>query len=267
MDVRQREKGELDPGEAAVPGRRASGSTRDSPLRLVLSSPLYRGATLALFLSGLGFSAAAPQIASFLVKEFDASLTVAGLFYLTSLTAPVAGYLVGARSDRSGRRLGLFRLCAVAGFVGWAGIALSTQLWMPFAISALVLGFAGAATSQLFAAIHDELAARPNAANDGVVAIVRMALTAGWVVGPVAGAYLAAQAGLRTMLFATALCTLAQICPSGRSAPLPRRRRGATTRISVDRPSVGCGPCSRSPRCTSACTPASRSSTPTCRST
>ena len=112
----------------------------------MLSSPLYRGATLALFLSGLGFSAAAPQIASFLVKEFDASLTVAGLFYLTSLTAPVAGYLVGARSDRSGRRLGLFRLCAVAGFVGWAGIALSTQLWMPFAISALVLGFAGAAT-------------------------------------------------------------------------------------------------------------------------
>ena len=176
---------------------------------------------MALFLSGLGFSAAAPQIASFLVKELGASLTVAGLFYLTSLTAPVAGYLVGARSDRSGRRLGLFRLCAVAGFVGWAGIALSTQLWMPFAISALVLGFAGAATSQLFAAIHDELAARPDPANDGVVAVVRMALTAGWVVGPVAGAYLAAQAGLRTMLFATAVCTLAQILPLGtlRTAP------------------------------------------------
>jgi SET family sugar efflux transporter-like MFS transporter len=215
VDLRQREKGEPDPGGAAVPGRRTSEPARDSPLRLVVSSPLYRGATIALFLSGLGFSAAAPQIASFLVKELDASLTVAGLFYLTSLTAPVAGYLVGARSDRSGRRLGLFRLCAVAGFVGWAGIALSTQLWMPFAISALVLGFAGAATSQLFAAVHDELAARPNAANDGVVAVVRMALTAGWVVGPVAGAYLAAQAGFRTMLFATALCTLAQILPLG----------------------------------------------------
>jgi SET family sugar efflux transporter-like MFS transporter len=192
----------------------------------VLSSPLYRGATIALFLSGLGFSAAAPQIASFLVTELGASLTVAGLFYLTSLTAPVAGYLVGSRSDRTGRRLGLFRLCAVAGFVGWAGIALSTQLWMPFAISALVLGFAGAATSQLFAAVHDELAARPDAANDGVVAIVRMALTAGWVVGPVAGAYLAAQAGLRTMLFATALCTLAQILPLGTLRTAPPRAAG-----------------------------------------
>ena len=196
----------------------------------MLSSPLYRGATIALFLSGLGFSAAAPQIASFLVKELDASLTVAGLFYFTSLTAPVAGYLVGARSDRSGRRLGLFRLCAVAGFVGWAGIALSTQLWMPFAISALVLGFAGAATSQLFAAVHDELAARPNAANDGVVAVVRMALTAGWVVGPVADAYLAAQAGLRTMLFATALCTLAQILPLGTLRTAPPRAAGGDHR-------------------------------------
>ena len=226
--------------EAAVPGRRETEPARDSPLRLVLSSPLYRGATIALFLSGLGFSAAAPQIATFLVKELGASLTVAGLFYLTSLTAPVAGYLVGARSDRSGRRLGLFRLCAVAGFVGWSGIALSTQLWMPFAISALVLGFAGAATSQLFAAVHDELAIRPNAANDGVVAVVRMALTAGWVVGPVAGAYLAAQAGLRTMLFATALCTLAQILPLGtlRTAPPqaaggehPDRRRPTLRRM------------------------------------
>jgi MFS transporter, SET family, sugar efflux transporter len=187
----------------------------DSSLRLTLGSPLYRGATIALFLSGLGFSAAAPQIASFLVRELHASLTQAGLFYLTSLTAPVAGYLVGARSDRTGHRLGLFRWCAVAGFLGWAGIAFSTQLWMPYVISALVLAFAGAATSQLFAAIHDELSARPNRGNDGVIAIVRMALTAGWVVGPVAGSFLAAQAGLRTMLFATAVCTLAQIAPLG----------------------------------------------------
>ena len=93
-------------------------SRHESPLRLLLATPLYRGATIALFLSGLGFSAAAPQIASFLVKELGASLTVAGLFYLTSLTAPVAGYLVGSRSDRTGRRLGVFRLCAIAGFLG-----------------------------------------------------------------------------------------------------------------------------------------------------
>jgi SET family sugar efflux transporter-like MFS transporter len=196
---------------------------KSSTLRVVLSHPLYRASTLALFLSGLGMSAAAPLIASFLVTELGASFTVAGLYYLTSLTAPVAGYLVGARSDRTGRRLGLFRICAVAGFVGWLGIAYSTELWMPFVISAIVLGFAGAATSQLFAAIHDELTAEPTAADDGVVAVVRMALTAGWVIGPVLGSFLAAYAGYRTMLIFVAIATLAQILPLGtlRTTPPP----------------------------------------------
>ncbi len=189
--------------------------TGQTALRLVWSTPLYLRSTVALFLSGLGFSAAAPQIASFLVGELHASLTVAGLYYLTNLTAPIAGYLVGARSDRTGSRLGLFRLCAVVGFAGWTAIALAPRLWVPFVVSAVVLGFAGAATSQLFAAIHDQAALRPSPVNDGVVAIVRMALTAGWVVGPVAGSFLAAVAGSRVMLFATAVATLAQLVPLG----------------------------------------------------
>lgn len=206
--------------ESGVTARPAA---KTSVLRVVLSHPLYRASTLALFLSGLGMSAAAPLIASFLVTELGASLTVAGLYYLTSLTAPVAGYLVGARSDRTGRRLGLFRLCAVAGFLRWLGIAYSTELWMPFVISAIVLGFAGAATSQLFASIHDELTAEPTAADDGVVAVVRMALTAGWVIGPVLGSFLATYAGYRTMLIFVAIATLAQILPLGtlRGTPPP----------------------------------------------
>jgi SET family sugar efflux transporter-like MFS transporter len=195
--------------------------SKSSAIRLVLAHPLYRASTLALFLSGLGISAAAPLIASFLVTELHASLPVAGLYYLTNLTAPVAGYLVGARSDRTGRRLGLFRICAVVGFAGWIGIAFSTSLWMPFVISFIALGFAGAATSQLFAAIHDELTVRPTPADDGVIAIVRMALTAGWVVGPVMGSFLAAAAGLRTMFIVVALLTLAQILPLGRLGGAP----------------------------------------------
>jgi len=188
-------------------------TTKHTALRATMTSPLYRSATIALFLSGLGTSAAAPQIALFLVNELHASLTVAGLFYLTNLTAPVAGFLIGARSDRSGKRLNLFRLCALAGCVGWAGIAFSTQIWMPFVISAVVLGFSGAAASQLFAGIHDHLTAESD--SEGVVAIVRMALTAGWVVGPVLGSFLAAQFGYRAMLLATAACFLAQIIPLG----------------------------------------------------
>ncbi|TDW24430.1 MFS transporter [Kribbella kalugense] len=186
-----------------------------SALRTVWNSPLYRGATIALFLSGLGISAAAPQITLFLVDELHVSLTVAGLYYLTSITAPIAGYFVGARSDRTGKRLGLFRLAAVAGFVGWTAMALSHQVWMPFVISAVILAFSGAAGSQLFAAVHDDLQATATPVGDGIVSIVRMALTAGWIVGPVAGSLLATAAGPRAMFFATALCTLAQIIPMG----------------------------------------------------
>ena len=192
-----------------------TGVARPSALGVTFTSPLYRGATVALFLAGLGMSAAAPQIALFLVNDLHVSLTTAGLYYLANLTAPVAGYLVGARSDRTGRRLGLFRLCALAGFLGWLGIAFSTQAWMPFVISAVVLAFAGAGGSQLFAAIHDDLQADRVPVGEEVVSIVRMALTAGWIIGPVAGSFLAAAIGPRAMLVATALCTLAQIIPMG----------------------------------------------------
>ena len=115
-----------------------------SAVGAVLASPLYRGATIALFLSGLGTSAAAPQIALFLVNDLHVSLTTAGLYYLTNITAPVVGYCIGRRSDRTGSRLTLFRLCALAGFAGWLAISFSTQAWMPFVISAVILAFAGA---------------------------------------------------------------------------------------------------------------------------
>jgi SET family sugar efflux transporter-like MFS transporter len=190
-------------------------ASRTWALQQVWASPLYRGAATALFLSGLGTSAAAPQIVLYLVNQLGASLPLAGLYYLTSLAGPVAGYIVGRTSDRTGTRLGLFRLCALAGFVGWAGIAVATAVWVPFAISAVLLAFAGAAVSQIFAAVHDEQIANPGQANDSVVAIIRMALTAGWVVGPVLGAWLGAALGLRALIWATSICFLVQILPLG----------------------------------------------------
>jgi MFS transporter, SET family, sugar efflux transporter len=208
-----------------------------SAVRTVWNSPLYRGATAALFLSGLGTSAAAPQITLFLVDDLHVSLTTAGLYYLTNITAPVAGYLIGTRSDRSGNRLGLFRLCALAGFLGWCAMAAASQVWMPFVISALVLAFAGAAGSQLFAAVHDNLQATASPVGDGVISIVRMALTAGWIVGPVAGSLLATTAGPRVMLAATGACTLAQIVPLG--VPHARPTRARPTRTGAQQEDTG----------------------------
>jgi SET family sugar efflux transporter-like MFS transporter len=145
---------------------------------------------------------------------------LAGFYYLTSLAAPVAGYFVGRYSDRTGNRLGLFRLCAVAGSLGWAGLALSTSIWMPFIIGVALLAISGATASQIFAAVHDELSEQPHGANESVVAIIRMALTGGWIVGPVLGAWVAAAYGLRPMLWMTAFCILLQIAPLGRLNPI-----------------------------------------------
>jgi SET family sugar efflux transporter-like MFS transporter len=209
-----------------------------SALKQVLSSRLYLGATIAMLLSGIGVSAAAPQIVLYLAREFATPLPIAGLFYLTSLAAPVAGYLIGSYSDRTGKRLGLFRLCAIAGFLGWAGIAIAWQAWMPFAISTLVLGFSGAAASQLFAAIHDDLTRKPTPAAEDIVAIIRMALTAGWVVGPVIGAWFAAEAGIRVMFWGTALCFLAQVIPLGTlNAEAPPAQRAVNTASASTMPS------------------------------
>lgn len=142
-----------------------------------------------MFLSGIGTAAAAPQILLFLVSELGVPMSIAALFYLTNLTAPVVGYAIGRCSDRSGERLDLFRVCAIVSCLGWVGIALSTSAWMPYAFSMLLLAFSRAASSQIFAAVHDEVHRNPTHGNEGIVAVIRMALTAGWVVGPVAGAW------------------------------------------------------------------------------
>src|SRR5258708_26849459 len=103
-------------------------------------------------------------------------------------------------------------------------MALADQVGMPFVISAVVLACSGAAASQLFAAVHDDLQATASPVADGVVSIVRMALTAGWVVGPVLGSILATAAGSRVMLAATGACALAQIVPMGFARTGPARR-------------------------------------------
>ncbi|MFB6769229.1 hypothetical protein [Streptomyces sp. NPDC056337] len=62
-----------------------------SSLRVLRGNPLYRGVTVAEFRSALGASAAAPQIASFLVKELDASLFVVMLARRTGAMWLMAG--------------------------------------------------------------------------------------------------------------------------------------------------------------------------------
>jgi SET family sugar efflux transporter-like MFS transporter len=81
--------------------------------------------------------------------------------------------------------------------------------------------------------VHDDLAVRPgtdsdsDSDSDSIVNVVRMALTAGWVVGPTLGAWLAAGAGLRVMLAVTAVCTAAQLLTISRRRDHPTAPRSS----------------------------------------
>jgi SET family sugar efflux transporter-like MFS transporter len=160
---------------------------------------------------------------------------VAGVFYLTNLAAPLVGFLVGRWSDRGSNRLLPFRICAVIGALGWALMAVADKVWMPFAISVFALSAAGAAMGQLFAAVRDELSRHPTLVDNQVISMVRMAFTAGYVVGPVLGSWFAEAFGYRPMLAATAACVLAQLLPLGTQKVLRYHHSGSTTTTSGPR--------------------------------
>lgn len=184
-----------------------------STVGLVLGSRLYRRAVVSLFFAGLGISIAMPQVSLFLVQDLGASLPVAGLFFLTNLAAPLLGFMVGRWSDRMADRLALFKIGAVVGLVGWAAMALTTQVWMAFAVNLTVLGFAGATSSLIFAAVRDQLTHEPTGADNRVMSTVRLGFSAGFMTGPLVGSVLGGVAGLRLTLVAAGVCTLLQAVP------------------------------------------------------
>ncbi|WP_337026603.1 MFS transporter, partial [Microbacterium sp. LB16] len=213
-------------------GTVTSGGRPPSASRYILRSRLLRGAFISLVISGIGISITVPQITLFLVDELHFSVGQAGLYFLTNLTAPIAGYVVGSLSDRAGSRLLVFRLCALAGALGWVLMAFAMQPWMPFAINMLLLSMAGAGAAQLQAAVRDELNRTPTTADNEVVAVMRMAMAFGWIVGPVIGAVLGAVLGLRPLLLVTGICVLISILPLiGAKAPSLAERSAAVTRL------------------------------------
>jgi SET family sugar efflux transporter-like MFS transporter len=188
----------------------------ESALGTVLRSRFYRSAFLSLLIAGVGLSAATPQLTLFLVRDLGTPLPVAGLYYVTNVASPIAGFVVGRWSDRSHDRLLWFRICSVVGAAGWLLMASANAVWMPFVISTLALSVAGGSMAQLFAACRDELSRHPTRAENRVIATIRMAFTTGWILGPVFGSWFGGVFGLRALLVATAVCVFAAIIPLGR---------------------------------------------------
>ncbi|WP_157683412.1 MFS transporter [Microlunatus soli] len=178
-------------------------------------TPFLRSACIGLFISGIGVSSTMPQMTLFLVNELHLSTSTAGLYYLVNLLAPVSGFVVGSLSDRLQNRLVLYRLCALLAAIGWVAMSMATRPWQPFVIGAVALSLGGGAMGQLFAATRDELSRHPTAINNRVISAIRMAFSAGWIVGPVLGSWFGSAFGLRPLLVATAVCAIGQIVPLG----------------------------------------------------
>jgi MFS transporter, SET family, sugar efflux transporter len=194
-------------------------------LRYMARSRLLRGAFIGLIASGVGASMTTPQLTLFLTSELHLSESAAGLYYLTNLSAPVFGFIIGSISDHGRSRMLVFRLCTAVGAIGWLAMAFATQTWMPFVINALLLGVAGAGAAQLQAVVRDELNRHPTPFDHQVVAAIRMSMSIGWIIGPVVGAPLGAILGLRALLAVTAVLMLAGLVPLigvGLTPALPR---------------------------------------------
>ncbi len=198
---------------------------------------------MSLFFGGLGISVAMPQLSLFLVQDLHASLPMAGLFFLTNLAAPLLGFLVGRWSDRLTDRLSLFRVGALLSLIGWVLMALSTELWMAFVLNITVLGFAGATSSLVFAAVRDQLTQVPTGADNRVMSTVRLGFSLGFMTGPVLGSVLGGVAGLRPALIAAGVCTAVQVVPLigqrvSRAVPDPVSPDGPAGRNASRRPSL-----------------------------
>jgi SET family sugar efflux transporter-like MFS transporter len=76
-----------------------------------------------------------------------------------------------------------------------------------------VLGFAGATSSLIFAAVRDQLTHDPSGADNRVMSTVRLGFSVGFMVGPLVGSVLGGVAGLRLTLVAAGVCTLMQAVP------------------------------------------------------
>ena len=204
--------------------------------RYMARSRLLRGAFIGLIASGIGASMTTPQLTLFLTSELHLSESAAGLYYLTSLTAPVFGFIIGSISDHGRSRMRVFRLCTAVGAIGWLAMAFATQAWMPFGINALLLGVAGAGAAQLQAVVRDELNRHPTPFDHQVVAAIRMSMSIGWIIGPVIGAPLGALLGLRALLVVTAILMIVGMVPLIAVGLRPALPRTDTRPVSVVTP-------------------------------
>jgi MFS family permease len=94
--------------------------TGANPFAKVWSGQDYRRLSVLMLVAGVAVSSAIPLVALFLTDALGVDESAAGLFFLTSLGAPLINLYTGALSDRLESRVSLVRGIAVWLALGWA---------------------------------------------------------------------------------------------------------------------------------------------------
>ncbi|MFD3401583.1 MFS transporter [Kribbella sp. NPDC058693] len=195
--------------------------------RYLIGHVVLRWLFVAMLMSGFALSLSWPQMGLFLTQELHLSVRAAGMYYVTNLAAPVAGFLVGALSDRFDKPISLAVGGSLLAAAGWTVIAMWEQPWVPYVVNVVVLSLAGTSGGLLFTVARRYLERHPTPSRYGVLALLRISQAVGWITGPALGAWLATVAGLQETLLATAALAAVGVVPvvlAGRHLPSERTK-------------------------------------------
>jgi len=187
--------------------------TDANPFVKVWSEQDYRRLSVLMLVAGVAVSSAIPLVTLFLTEALGVGEAAAGLFFLTSLGAPLINLYTGALSDRMESRVPLVRGIAVWLALGWALMSLSSHPAMVFAVGVVFVTFIGALNAQIFAVLRDVVERNGERREASVMSTVRTGYSFGWTLGPVLGSLVAGWAGYRLAFALTAVLFLSALIP------------------------------------------------------
>jgi MFS transporter, SET family, sugar efflux transporter len=187
--------------------------TDANPFVRVWSEKNYRGLSVLMLVAGVSVSSAIPLVTLFLTDVLGVGESAAGLFFLTSLGAPLINLYTGALSDRMESRVPLVRGIAIWLALGWALMGLSPNPALAFAVGVAFITFIGALNAQIFAVLRDVVERNGERREASVMSTVRTGYSFGWTLGPVLGSLVAGWAGYRVAFALTATLFLSALIP------------------------------------------------------
>lgn len=208
------------------------------------SSPFYAALLATAVAIGFRDSMSGPYLTLFAIEKAGLGPLDLGFFLTARAMGGVAfSMLFGAWFDRSPSSLPVL-VALVAGVLGYALMAGTTNFILLLLIAAGPLGAGAAAFPLIFAVAKGRLAGNGHAAADRAIAVLRAAFSAAWGVGPALGAAAVGACGYTGLFLISAGCGAAACAAlagvGGRTAQaLPPRKVDAGAGREGISPAIG----------------------------